>query len=66
MPIGSRITVNKAVNNYYPHLKDEDGNVFSLFTLGGGGVPRPGPDGGYPSQVQLGYPLARSGGGYPG
>ena len=32
---------------------------------GGGGVPRPGPDRGYPSQFQLGYPLSDLAGGTP-
>ena len=41
-----------------------EGNVFSLFTPGGG-VPRPGPDGGVPQPGLIGGNPARSDGGYP-
>ena len=47
--------------HYGPHPKDGEGNSFSLFVCPHwGGVPWPGSDGRYPSQVQMGGIPARS------
>ena len=62
---------------YRPHPKDGEGNVFSLSTPGGGGVPIShnalqhfpechGAAGGVPCQVQLGGRGGTLPGGYPG
>ena len=44
-----------------------EGNVFTLFTPGGGGVPRPGPDGGRGTYSKVPTPSGqvRMEGGYP-
>ena len=54
--------------NYRPHPKDGEGNVFSLFTPRGEGVPRITQDGGgsTPARLGWGYPSLVRMGGYPG
>ena len=63
--INELFSPDKYVNNYRPHPKDREGNVFSLFTTGGGDTPVPAGEGGYPPWPGLGLGTTSQGRGTP-